>query len=582
MSTDVDDSGFVAVTAMAGRFPGASDVETFWGNLCDGRESVSVLHDQLSAAADGYVPSYGLLSDPELFDADYFDYSAEDALIMDPQHRLLLECAHEALERAGHGGPERLSTGVFVGGSVTDHAALVRAWGHARGVPLSDTRVQQGNDIDFLATRIAYKLGLTGPAMAVQSACSSSLVAVHVAVGSLLAGDCEMAVAGGASVLAAIPTLRHDPDDIFADDGRCRPFDARGRGAVRASAVGLVVLRPLAEALEDGDHVHAVIRGTAVNNDGRRKIGFHAPSVAGAAGAVRTAQLVAGVDADEIGYVEAHGTGTALGDPVEVAGLTRAFRQSTEQTGYCRIGSVKSNIGHADAAAGVVGLIKTVLCVEHGVLPASLNFSEPNPAIDFASTPFVVNDRTVPWESGGRARIGATNAIAFGGTNAHAVVAEPPAALPTTPGRPEQLLVVSARSGPALESAAHRLADHLEQHPDTDLADVAWTLQTGRAMHAERRFVVAADVPEAVAALRAGRPDADVPDLPDGGDGARTALAAAGRRWAAGATIDFAALHAGERRRRVRLPTYPFERRPYLVPSLAHHPIPPTQGARLS
>ncbi|WP_052422985.1 type I polyketide synthase [Nonomuraea candida] len=511
---DVDDSGFVAVTAMAGRFPGASDVETFWDNLCDGRESVSVLSDQLPAAADRYVPSYGLLSDPELFDAGYFDYSPEDALIMDPQHRLLLECAHEALERAGHGGPERLPTGVFVGGSVTDHGALVRAWGHARGVPLPDTRVQQANDIDFLATRIAYKLGLTGPAMAVQTACSSSLVAVHLAIGSLLAGDCAMAVAGGASVPATIPTLRHDPDDIFADDGRCRPFDAHGRGTVRASAVGLVVLRPLAEALEDGDHVHAVIRGTAVNNDGRRKMGFHVPSVAGPAEAARTAQLVAGVGADEIGYVEAHGTGSALGDPVEVAGLTKAFRQSTDRTGYCRIGSVKANIGHADAAAGIVGLIKTVLCVEHGVLPASLNFTEPNREIDFASSPFVVNDRTVPWESAGRTRIAATNVLAFGGTNAHAVVAEAPAALPTTPGRPEHLLVFSARTRPALQNVARRLADHLERHPDADLADVAWTLQTGRAMHPERHFVVAADVPEAIAALRGSPPAGNGPGHP--------------------------------------------------------------------
>jgi phthiocerol/phenolphthiocerol synthesis type-I polyketide synthase E len=561
-TADTDDSGFVAVTAMAGRFPGAPDVETFWDNLCNGRESVSVLTDQLPAATAGHVPSYGLLGEPEHFDADYFDYSPEDALIIDPQHRLLLECAHEALERAGHGGPERLSTGVFVGGSITDHGAHVRAWSRGRAVPISDSRVQQGNDVDFLATRISYKLGLTGPAMAVQSACSSSLVAVHLAISSLLAGDCAMAVAGGASVLAAIPTLQHDPDDIFAEDGRCRPFDARGRGTVRASAVGLVVLRPLAEALEDGDHVHAVIRGTAVNNDGRRKMGFHAPSVAGPAGAVRTAQLVAGVEADEIGYVEAHGTGTALGDPVEVAGLTKAFRQSTDRTGYCRIGSVKANIGHPDAAAGVVGLIKAVLCVEHGVLPASLNFGEPNPAIDFASSPFVVNDRTVPWESGGRPRIAATNVLAFGGTNAHAVVAQAPAAIPTTPGRPEQLLVLSARTAPALESAAHRLADHLEQHPDLDLADVAWTLQTGRALHPERLFVVAADVPEAVAALRGSRSE----QPPDGGDGARAELAETGRLWAGGATVDLAALHAGGRRRRLPLPTYPFERRPFLVP----------------
>ena len=562
---DADDGGFIAVTAMAGRFPGAPDVETFWKNLCNGQESVSVLADQLPAA-DGHVPSYGLLSDPELFDAGYFDYSAEDALIIDPQHRLLLECAHESLERAGHGGPERLPTGVFVGGSVTDHGHLVRAWGHASGAPVPETRIQQANDLDFLATRIAYKLGLTGPAMAVQSACSSSLVAVHVAIASLLAGDCAMAVAGGASVLAAIPALRHDPDDIFADDGRCRPFDANGRGTVRASAVGLVVLRPLAEALDDGDHVHAVIRGTAVNNDGRRKMGFHVPSVAGPADAVRTAHLVAGVEAGEIGYVEAHGTGTTLGDSVEVAGLTKAFRQSTDRTGYCRIGSVKANIGHADAAAGIVGLIKTVLCVERGVLPASLNFDEPNPGIDFATSPFVVNDKTVPWDSGGSPRIAATNVIAFGGTNAHAVVAEAPAALPATPGRPEQLLVLSARTGTALRDAMHRLADHLERHPGIDLADVAWTLQIGRAAHAERHFVVAAGVSEAVASLRGS----DVPDA--SATEVRTLLIAAGRRWVAGDTVDFAALHTGERRRRVPLPTYPFERRPYLLP----HPVSPS------
>ncbi|MDP9794200.1 acyl transferase domain-containing protein [Catenuloplanes nepalensis] len=538
---DVDDSGFIAVIAMAGRFPGAPDVETFWDNLRAGRESVP----------DGDVPSFALLDGPELFDAGFFGYSPEDALITDPQHRLLLECAHEALERAGHGGPERLPTGVFVGGSITDHAALVRTWSRTSGVPVSESRVQQGNDVDFLANRVSYRLGLTGPAMAVQSACSSSLVAVHVAIGALLAGDCAMAIAGGASVPAEVPPLHHDPDDIFADDGRCRPFDAKGRGTVRASAVGLVVLRPLAEALADGDHVHAVIRGTAVNNDGRRTMGFHVPGVAGPAEAVRTAHLVAGVGADEIGYVEAHGTGTALGDPIEVAGLTRAFRESTDRAGFCRIGSVKGNVGHADAAAGIVGLIKTVLCVEHGVLPASLNFDAPNPAIDFASSPFVVNDRTVPWESGGRPRIAGTNVLAVGGTNAHAVVAEAPAALPGTPGRPEQLLVLSARTAPALDEAARRLADHLERHPDIDLADVAWTLQTGRATHAERRFVVAPDVPAAITALRTGT----------------SGEHADGRRWAAGESVDFAALHTGERRRRVPLPTYPFERLPYLITS---------------
>ena len=508
---DEDDSGFVAVTAIAGRFPGAPDVETFWDNLCNGRESVSVLHDQLEEAEDGYVPSYGLLSGPELFDADYFDYSAEDALITDPQHRLLLECAHEALERAGHGGPERLSTGVFVGGSVTDHSAHVRAWGRGRGVPVQESRVQQGNDLDFLATRIAYKLDLTGPAMAVQSACSSSLVAVHVAIGSLLAGDCAMAVAGGASVLAAIPTLQHDPDDIFADDGRCRPFDARGRGAVRASAVGLVVLRPLAEALADGDHVHAVIRGTAVNNDGRHKMGFHAPSVAGPAGAVRTAQLVAGVDADEIGYVEAHGTGTAIGDAIEVRALSEAFGPGAPER--CVLGSVKSNIGHTDAAAGVLGLIKVVLSLRHGLIPGTAHFRRPNPHLDLPAGPFVVTSEATPWPPGEGPRRAGVNSTGIGGTNAHLVVEEaPPAPLPPDDGR-HHLLPLSARTAPAIAESAARLSVRLQRDP-VALANAAWTLQTGRAAFAHRAFVVCSDRDDAVRALTALTKPAERPQAP--------------------------------------------------------------------
>jgi phthiocerol/phenolphthiocerol synthesis type-I polyketide synthase E len=287
MCAEQDDTdGFVAVTAMSGRFPGAGDVESFWDDLCRGRESVSVIGEP---APGGYVPCYGVLDGPGLFDAGHFGWSCDDALVTDPQHRLLLECAHEALEAAGHGGPGRPSTGVFVGGSVTGHADRVRAWGRERTPPVSETRIQHANDLDFLATRTAYTLGLTGPAMTVQSACSSSLVAVHVAIGALLAGDCAMALAGGAAVPGEVPELHHDPDGIFTDDGHCRPFDARGRGTVRAGAVGVVVLRPLADALADGDHVHAVVRGTAVTNDGRDKMGFAAPSVSGTAAAVRAA-----------------------------------------------------------------------------------------------------------------------------------------------------------------------------------------------------------------------------------------------------------------------------------------------------
>ncbi|GHB32034.1 hypothetical protein GCM10010377_22870 [Streptomyces viridiviolaceus] len=501
-----DEAGWVAVIGMAGRFPGASTVERFWQNLLDGVESVSVLHDRISPQQPEYTPAYGLLADAASFDAEHFGYSPQDALIMDPQQRLLLECAHEALERAGHGNPNRPSTGVFAGGSNTRYGERVRA--RIDELPFVDEwQIAHGNDADFLSSRIAYKLGLTGPAVSVLTACSTSLVAVHMAVRSLLDKECDMALAGGASVLPEAPATRYVPGGIVSPDGHCRTFDAAAAGTVGASAVGLVVLRPLADALADGDHVHAVIRGSAVNNDGRDKIGFTAPSVSGQARAVRAAQLVAGVGAEEIGYVEAHGTATPLGDPIEVAALTRAFRESTDRRGYCRIGSVKTNIGHADAAAGVAGLIKAVLCVERGMLPASLHFENPNPDIDFADSPFEVNDETRPWDTtDGRPRIAGVNSLGLGGTNAHVVVAQPPPPAPTTGARSHQLLLVSGRTPAAADRAADRLAAHFDDHPATDLADAAWTLRTGRDHHAYRRFVVAGDTAEAAAALRADRP----------------------------------------------------------------------------
>ncbi|GAB3838701.1 beta-ketoacyl synthase N-terminal-like domain-containing protein [Kribbella italica] len=417
-NTDEDDSGYVAVVAMSGRFPGAPTVAEFWQNLLAGREGIT----RLGLDDPELLPAYGVLAGADEFDAEFFGYSDDEAAIIDPQQRLLLECAHEALEKAGYPDAVRPSTGVFVGGATTEHAAQIRV----RRPGVSESRIRLGNDLDYLSTRIAYKLGLSGPALTVLTACSSSLVAVHLAIQSLLAGDCDLAIAGGASVQAEAPRVRYDPEGIFSRTGRCRPFDAAADGTVGASGVGVVVLRPLADALDDGDHVHAVIRGTAVNNDGRDKIGFTAPSVAGQAAAIRAAHLVAGVGADEIGYVETHGTATPLGDPIEIAALTRAFRESTDRTGFCRVGSVKSNLGHTDAAAGVIGLIKTVLCVENGVLPASLHFTRANPEIDFVSSPFVVNDKTRDWLTDGP-RIAGVNAIGIGGTNAHAVVAQAPA-----------------------------------------------------------------------------------------------------------------------------------------------------------
>lgn len=512
-STTPDDNGFVAVIGMAGRFPGASNVEAFWENLCAGRESLTSLPELAFADQPDYVPAYGLLDGAADFDARFFDYPPQSALIIDPQQRVLLEVAHEALDRAGYGNPDRPVTGVFAGGASTRYGERLR--GHLDTLPfVDDWQISHGNDLDFLSSRLAYKLGLTGPAVSVQSACSTSLVAVHVAIQALLAGDCDMALAGGTTVMATPPRTRYTPGGILSPDGHCRAFDAAAAGTVNASAAGIVVLRPLTDALADGDHIHAVIRGSAVNNDGQDKIGYTAPSVAGQTAAIRAAHDVADVVADEIGYVEAHGTATALGDPIEVTALSNAFQMTTERRGYCRIGSVKTNIGHTDAAAGVTGLIKTVLTVEYGILPASLHFHQPNPEIDFARSPFVVNTETVTWPTDGRPRIAAVNSLGVGGTNAHAVVAEPPRQEPVPTTRSHVLLPVSAKTATATDAAVGRLARYLEQHPGANLADVGWTLRAGRTHHPHRRFVVAQRCGDAATALangpvRAGTADRD-------------------------------------------------------------------------
>ncbi|MEV0440491.1 beta-ketoacyl synthase N-terminal-like domain-containing protein [Streptomyces spectabilis] len=504
MSSTAPEDGFVAVIGMAGRFPGAADVDALWANLCAARESLTPLPELAPPDQPDYVPAYGIIDRAADFDAPFFDYPPQSALVIDPQQRVLLEVAHEALDRAGYGNADRPLTGVFVGGASTRYGERLRALGD--GLPfVDDWQISHGNDLDFLSGRLAYKLGLHGPAVSVQTACSTSLVAVHVAVQALLAGDCDIALAGGTTVLATPPRTRHTPGGVLSPDGHCRAFDASAAGTVNASGAGVVVLRPLADALAAGDHIHAVVRGSAVNNDGRDKIGFTAPSLTGQTAAVLAAHSVAGVGADEIGYVEAHGTGTILGDPIEVAALTQAFRRTTDRRGYCRIGSVKTNIGHTDAAAGVTGLIKAVLAVEHGVLPASLHFREPNPVIDFADSPFQVNAATVPWpESGGRPRIAAVNSLGIGGTNAHAVVAEPPRREPTASSRSHVLLPVSAKTASAADAAVGRLAGFLTEHPAVAPADVSWTLRAGRTHHAHRRFVVARRTGEAAAASSAG------------------------------------------------------------------------------
>ncbi|HVG06172.1 MAG TPA: amino acid adenylation domain-containing protein [Thermoanaerobaculia bacterium] len=507
----------IAVVGMAGRFPGARDLDELWRNLRGGVESIRFFGDEELFAAGihpdlladpAYVKARGVLEGSDLFDAGLFDLVPREAQILDPQQRLFLEQAWQALEHAGYGGERwRGEVGVFAGASENTYVHQILA-NPSLLAAVGRYSVSLANNPDYLSTRVSYKLNLQGPGLSVQTACSTSLVAVHLACRALLQGECGLAVAGGVSV--RVPEQAgylHEEGGIASPDGHTRSFDARAAGTVRSSGVGAVVLKRLEDALADGDTVHAVILGSAVNNDGGCKVGFTAPAVEGQARVIRKAHLAAGIDPETIGYVEAHGTGTAMGDPVEIAGLTEAFRAGgARKTGFCAIGTVKSNIGHTDAAAGIAGLLKTVLTLKSGEIPPSLHYESPNPAIDFASSPFYVASELAGWESDGPRRAGVSS-FGIGGTNAHLVLEEAPPAAPAMGlARPVQLLVLSAVTPAALEAATANLAERLDTLPDEDLADAAWTLQAGRKPLRCRRAVVCRSRQEAAELLRTGDP----------------------------------------------------------------------------
>ncbi|RMH16882.1 MAG: amino acid adenylation domain-containing protein [Acidobacteria bacterium] len=508
-----DEQG-IAIIGMAGRFPGAADVETLWHNLERGIESVTFFSDQELLAAGvarelladpRYVRARAVLAEIELFDAAFFGYTPREAQVIDPQQRLFLECAWQALEDSGYAaGRGAGDVGVFAGAApstyannLAGHPALIRALGF-RTLTL-------GNKVDYLATRVSYCLNLTGPSVNVQTACSTSLVAVHLACRSLLEGACDLALAGGVTIHAQQVSgyVAEQDGGIASPDGHTRTFDARAAGTVSGNGVGVVVLKPLAAALADGDAIRAVIRGSAINNDGALKVGFTAPSVEGQARVIAEAQAQAGVEPESIGYVEAHGTATPLGDPIEIGALTRAFRdRGARRRAFCAVGSIKSNFGHLDCAAGVAGLIKATLAVERGRIPPSLHFEQPNPQLGLDDSPFFVNAELRDWPGDGPRRA-AVSSFGLGGTNAHVVLEQaPPAAAGVTP-RDWQLLLLSARTPAALDAATTNLARHLEQHPEQPLADVAYTLQVGRAEMSRRRMVVARDHAGAISALRA-------------------------------------------------------------------------------
>jgi len=500
----------IAIIGMAGRFPGARNVDEYWQNLCDGKESITFFTDdelmaagvspQLIADPD-YVKAAPILDEPGEFDAGFFGYSPREARTMDPQHRLFLQSAWHALEDAGY-DPDTVDgpIGVYGGAAINTYFMFS---GLASQFVDDYLPTLIGNDNSFLTTRVSYKLNLTGPSVTIQTACSTSLVAVHQASQSLLSGECNMALAGA----AAIRVPHHaghlfQEGSVFTPDGHCRAFDAQAQGVIFGSGVGMIVLKRLADAVQDEDHIYAVIKGSAINNDGSSKVDYTAPSVSAQADVISEALASAGVSATDISYVEAHGTGTYLGDPIEVAALTKAFRNDTNDAQFCALGSVKTNIGHLDAAAGIAGLIKTVLCLKHKTIPATLHYERPNPQINFAESPFYVNAALTTWDHHADARFAGISSLGIGGTNAHIILGEaPPATQSNTTEEQTVILPLSARTPKSVCEQASNLAEWLTHHPDVNLSSVAYTLCTGRKSFSHRATVVCRDIENAIQSL---------------------------------------------------------------------------------
>ena len=505
----------IAIIGMAGHFPGAKNLEQFWQNLVNGVESITFFDKQDSAELKidpgvldhpNYVRAEPLLEDIDLFDASFFNFNPKQAEITCPEVRLILECAWEALENAGYAGDEAPgAVGVFTGSNVSNYLPAVN---RSKLIPLSlsgfDTYL--GNDLNYLSTQISYHLNLKGPSMMVQTACSTSLVAIHMANQSLLNGECDMALAGAVNLM--LPQKRgylYQEGGIFSPDGHCRAFGANSQGTIPGSGLGLIVLKRLEDALADGDAIRAVIRGSAINNDGAVKVGYTAPSVDGQAAVVAEALEIAEVDPETVTYIETHGTGTNLGDPIEIQSLNDVFQASTQRKGFCAIGSVKSNFGHLGVAAGMPSVIKTVLAMEHQQIPPSLHCQQTNPKIDFANSPFYVNHQLTSWPRNGTPRRAGVSSLGVGGTNVHLVIEESPSPeerqeSPTE--RPYQMLIISAKTTTALEQVTLNLADYLEANPQLNLGDVAYTLQVGRRGFKHRRCLTCQSLEEAITALR--------------------------------------------------------------------------------
>lgn len=580
----------IAVIGMSCRFPGAKNVDEFWQNLKNGVSSISSFSDDelLESGIDtdmlknpNYVKASGVIPDIEMFDAQFFNFTPREAETTDPQRRIFLECAWEAMENAGYRtGAKDDSTGVYAGVGMNFYL-LKNLYTAQRFLTTGSLfQLMIRNEKDFLPLQTCYKLNLKGPGVNIQSACSTSLVAVHFACQSLLNGEIDMALAGGVSLQVPQKSgYLYEQGMVLSPDGHCRTFDAKAKGTVFGSGCGIVVLKRLEDAVNDSDSIYAVIKGSAINNDGSIKVGYTAPGVEGQASVISEAQAVAQINPETITYIEAHGTGTTLGDPVEISALTQAFRHKTPKKEFCAIGSVKSNLGHLDAAAGAAGLIKTALALKNKAIPQSLDFKEPNPDIDFENSPFYVNTKLSEWKTDNMPRRAGVSSFGIGGTNAHIVLEEAPQLDISKTLRTWHLLTLSAKTETALNRAAANLAGYLKENPDIDLADVAYTLQVGRMAFGHRMFLVCQNTNEAAAKLESGK-DVSTGFYEPGKESGpqnntsidesfdfdtKEGLSAIGNQWLAHVKVDWAQFYKHARCHRIPLPTYPFERQRYWI-----------------
>ncbi|GGA37433.1 hypothetical protein GCM10007416_07930 [Kroppenstedtia guangzhouensis] len=500
-------TGDIAIIGMAGRFPGAQNIEEYWNNLASGIESIRFFTDEelmesgipkADIQNPNYVKAKGYLEGTDCFDAAFFDYTPRDAALMDPQLRVFHEVAWHALEHAGYGGARPGLVGVYAGASPNLYWQVLSTLSES-GEPAGQFLTSLLNDKDSLTTQISYKLNLKGPSVNIFTGCSTSLVAIHTAAQALLNGHCDLALAGG--ITLALPDKAgyiYQEGMLFSADGHCKPFDEKANGMLFGDGVGIVVLKRLEDAIADGDTIHGVMKGSAINNDGNRKIGYTAPSVEGQMEVIKAAHSAAGIDPDSVSYIETHGTATKLGDTIEVKALRQVFHRKETQS--LPIGSVKSNVGHLNAASGVAGLIKTVLALQHRRIPPTVNFDEPNKSIDFANSPFFVNTELYDWQKDGVLRAGVSS-FGIGGTNAHVVLEEAPKPSPTSAGRPYLMVMLSAKTEDALDRMTANLGNYLAAHPETNLADAAYTLQVGRKEFKHRRALLASTTLEAAELL---------------------------------------------------------------------------------